>query len=493
MALGTEVALIRETTERHSRVWPTATLYLGLALYLMAPQARTYPAALVGIIAFSVTLMICRNCRPARDAVVSPLNWALFAFFLQLVVTPLLLCFFGPFQSVLPFLPSGRATNLAMLLSSGAFIAFCVGYEVGVGWKDVDRSPQVWRYEWPLIGVLLAIGMVGLLLTFGNIANVIAYFTGPSSRLEFAASSEASVLQVLGILLRPFLGFGVVAAWCHWIDRHRPSLLPALAMVTIVVVLVVLAYGTFSYNRGSFVAPSIAVLAVYGARVRRIRPLPLIALGLVGFTLLTGFRVYRTSQATVPEFLSDPTVRTGITEQTDLNRELQVYAGSPQFLGFILEGTGYGQNLYWGRTLVSSTLYPVPVLGKAFRETSGVAIYNRLIYSRSRGDQVIPFQAEMFLNFHLPGVLVGFFLLGTAVSAIQRAFARAPTALQTFVWQYTATWIAFLIAGSIAAVSQVLIYFFWPAYMLAGMSLIRGRLMRGRAGRASTFHDHRVP
>jgi hypothetical protein len=56
---------------------------------------------------------------------------------------------------------------------------------------------------------------------------------------------------------------------------------------------------------------------------------------------------------------------------------------------------------------------------------------------------------------------------------LQRRFLEAPTALQSFVWQYTATWLAFLVIGSIAVVSQVLIYFFLPIYALAAWSWIR--------------------
>ena len=79
---------------------------------------------------------------------------------------------------------------------------------------------------------------------------------------------------------------------------------------------------------------------------------------------------------------------------------------------------------------------PVPVVGASFRPSSGVTFYNELVYgSANVVDQIIPFQGELFINFHLPGVLLGFFLLGVSIRWLQGRFDRAPTVLQAFAWQ----------------------------------------------------------
>jgi hypothetical protein len=59
------------------------------------------------------------------------------------------------------------------------------------------------------------------------------------------------------------------------------------------------------------------------------------------------------------------------------------------------------------------------------------------------------------------------------MARLQRGFERAPTSLQAFSWQYAATWVAYLVAGSVAVISQIFIYFFWPIYVLAIWSWLR--------------------
>ena len=117
---------------------------------------------------------------------------------------------------------------------------------------------------------------------------------------------------------------------------------------------------------------------------------------------------------------------TSLADKVELTEMFQVYGGAPQYLGFFLEAGKWGANPQWGKVLVSSALAPVPILGKPFRDNSGTAIYNRLIYGMlDSEDQIAPFQGEAFLDFHLAGVLAGFCLLGWIAFKLQAAFARA--------------------------------------------------------------------
>ena len=131
----------------------------------------------------------------------------------------------------------------------------------------------------------------------------------------------------------------------------------------------------------------------------------------------------------------------------------------------MLEEAGWGKPLYWGSTLVASVLHPVPLLGKGFRESSGVAIYNRAIYGNTGvADQIIPFQGELFLNFHLPGIVAGFFGLGLLIGHCQRQFESARSAFAAFAIHYVSMWAAMLVIWSLAVFSQILVYFCWPIY-----------------------------
>ena len=130
-----------------------------------------------------------------------------------------------------------------------------------------------------------------------------------------------------------------------------------------------------------------------------------------------------------------------------------------------------------GRMLLASLVYPVPVLGKAFRDESGVRLYNRMIYGDSGIlDQIVPFQGELFLTFHVPGVVAGFAVLGMILARLQGAFERSRSGFWSYACQYTATWMAFLIQGSLAALSQIFVFFFWPIYVF----VIVRRIATGR-------------
>jgi hypothetical protein len=155
-----------------------------------------------------------------------------------------------------------------------------------------------------------------------------------------------------------------------------------------------------------------------------------------------------------------------LTDKVELTEMFQVYGGAPQFLGFFLEMDKWGSTPQWGRVSGSSALAPLPVLGKPFRDSTGTAIYNRLIYGMlDVQDQIAPFQGEAFLDFHLPGLLAAFALLGWLTFKLQTAFAGSPSFFETFVWQYFSVWICFLIFGSLSVVSQICIYFCWPFYL----------------------------
>jgi hypothetical protein len=189
---------------------------------------------------------------------------------------------------------------------------------------------------------------------------------------------------------------------------------------------------------------------------------------IVSFVLLIApfYGAYRGSTFTGQEILKDPSVRSMLTDKVELTEMLQVYGGAPQFLGFFLEMDNWGTRPQWGKILGSSALAPLPILGKPFRDSSGTAVYNRLIYGMlDVQDQIAPFQGETFLDFHLPGLVAAFALVGWLTFRLQTAFTASLSFFESFVWQYFSIWICFSIFGSLSVVSQVFIYFCWPFYL----------------------------
>ena len=448
--------------------------------FLAVPEENEYPGALAGSFVFLLVQWFLPACRPVPGKLLCPWNWALFVFFLQLVVLPLSLLLFGPALGVLPLLPSDRAINFAMLMNSAAFLAFCGTYHYFAGSSRTSRKTNRWREERraqakPLslmyIGLNGAVGIVGFFLAFGALNKVAEYFSDPSGYLMRLVNVSDKLGPAVGQLLRPFFGICVVMMWCRWLDGKRlGKSKQAGSVVTILAaVAVCLSNATFNYNRGSVVVPLVAMLTVVVSgpcRVPRRMAFSAGAILLIVLLLVPFYGAYRTSNFTGQELFQDASVRGLLAQNVKLPEIIQVYGGAPQFLAFFLEMGHWGANPRWGNVLISSALAPLPILGKAFREGSGTAIYNRLIYGQVEAqDQIAPFQGETFLDFHMAGVLVAFCVLGWVAFRLQTAFVNATSFFDVFTWQYFSIWMFFLIFGSVSVVSQILIYFCWPFYL----------------------------
>ena len=125
-----------------SRAWSFVAFAVVVIAFLSVPSENKYPGALVGAFVFFLVQCFLPACRPVPGKLLCPWNWALFVFFLQLVLLPLSLLLFGPSQGVLPFLPSDRAINLAMLINAAAFVAFCGTYQYFARRWEISRQVE---------------------------------------------------------------------------------------------------------------------------------------------------------------------------------------------------------------------------------------------------------------------------------------------------------------------------------------------------------------
>ncbi|MDE3136085.1 MAG: hypothetical protein KGL59_05905 [Acidobacteriota bacterium] len=485
-----------------SRTWSFLAFLAVAAAFVFARAENRYPAALVSALIFFQVQCFLPGCRPVERPPLCPWNWALFVFFLQLVLLPLSLLVFGPLPGVLPALPSAFAINLAILINVAAFVAFSGAYHFfwrrSQAVRERDRlrratagqpyhlSPQAKTLAerasptLAYIGMNAAIGLAGLVFTFGNFAALRQYFSNPSRYLDRLPTVPAKFSVAAGLFLRPFLGFALILLWCRWLDRASDRRVKVWSgIVTLFAIpAVCLCDATFRYNRGAMVVPLVAMVAVILSGVRRF-PRRTLAFSsaalLLVLSLMPFYGEFRSSDFTLRQLATDPRAREFLAGKIDLAEVFQVYAGAPQFLGFFLEQGGWGTRPGWGQVVLSSVLSPVPILGKPFRQSSGTAIYNRLIYGDSNvADQIAPFVGELFLDFHWAGVLAGFCLLGWAAHKLQSAFENARSSIEIFIWQYFAIWTFFLIFGSASVVSQVFVYFGWPLYCYLFMFRTQG-------------------
>ncbi len=435
----------------------------ALVLFACSAHAAEYPLASLGIAAFLLVQMLLPACRPNWDAPLCPGNIAQAFFWVQLVLVALLIGRYGIREGTLPQVPSAAAIDTAIALRVVAYLAFSAAYQFSASRRRRDDAAPRERESAPtrplLIGGFLMIGLLGQGLAYESFGEYLEYVSSPTQHREREAQPTTAA-GAASTFLRPFLGFGLVLAWAGWLRRRRRGL-PACAAATAGLgVLLLLA--NFSYNRGSLLAPLVGVAAAYSLHVRRVS-VPTIVLG--GALALFGalaFGWYRSTDLEIGQLTSADLDEAWSEDQ--LAEFFQIYASGPQMTAYLIEQRGEGAPLYWGRSLVCSAIYPVPVFGKAFRDGSGVALLNMLIYQDPDNvDQIIAYDAELYINFLLPGVVLGYGLIGWFLRVCQRRFLGAPHAGESYAWLMLALWTVF--PGSLPVLSQMCVYFFWPFYL----------------------------
>ena len=474
-----------------------AVAWIGLLWFCLSMPEPRYVATVVPALGMPLVLAMLPACRPTFRTPLCPHNWVLFVFVLQGLILPLLINAQGAGLGSLPVPATAGNIDRAILISFVAFVAYCIAFQWGNRRTGPNRTyadtPQPERRppHIPLAIVCGVLGATGLLLAFGSPGGLIAYYLSPEQGALTPNTAPASLAGAASTFLRPFLGFAVVLAWSLWADRRAPTasrrariLITAGAGLALVVI-----YASFSYNRGAFAAPLLALVAAYSLRVRRIPWRIVLVGGAVGLLLLLVWGLYRTSSyGSLSDIVSDPSSRDAISRDLSPVETLEVYGGAPQLTGFVLDSERFiPPEFLGGHSLIGSILSSVPILGQSVRDVSGHVLFNRLVYGVHPEfyDQVMPFQAELYVNFGIIAIIVAYALLGLIIARLERGFHRSPNTAQAFMTQYAAVWLAFLIPGSIAATSQIFIYFFWPIYFYLVLNFIGWRSERN-ASRPAT-------
>ncbi len=453
--------------------WTLLLPFLALTALILCPPERRLWMALLSSSAYALLQWMLPKCRLRIEHYFCPVNIALLLFLLKIVAVPGLIMFTGAESRVLSFLPSFATMEGAILVDILAYSAFCLGLTLAPSQLDaplsgslaaaLSRSPSV-AFNW----IFGALGLVGFAAAFGSIGRILLYFTQPEEMAIIQKEQDGTLQGLVGTILRPFLAFALVAWWSRVADEHagqaswRPVVVGLLAALGIT-----LANLTFSFNRAAFMFPLICLAAVYSARIRRI-PIGASASVLAAILpVLIAIGNYRSAGAHAPAASAEVAFR-------ETSENIQAYATGPQYTGIFYDQIQWGTTLYGGTTVLASVMSPVPILGKSFRDTSGPALFNHAIYGRfGVEDQIIPFATELFANFHAPGVLAGFILLGLFLSYAERLFNAAQSMFASFAIQYIALWGAMLSVWSLSIYSQILIYFFVPIYFYLAVLLLR--------------------
>jgi hypothetical protein len=451
------MSAFRRAATSHAGLWVLAINAIALIAFVGSPVAPQYPLAVLGILAFSMVQALLPACRIRMDTPVCPANIAQGYYWVQLVLITVLVGYFGFSLGTLPSLPSKRAIDLAIVANVVGYLAFSVAYQCLA--RPIARRAlgRVWAARAAYFIVPFAlVGLLGLFLTHGSVASFIEYASSPiEQRLR---SEDATTLgSAAGNFLKHFLGFAVVLAWSSWLSAapRRPIVIVRVTAGLVLLLLI----ANFHYNRGTILGPLLGLAAAFSAHVWRIPFKAVIVAGALVLSVAYSFGAYRSSDLNVTE-LSRSAVEEGWSVE-GIVEFVQIYASGPQMTAYVidsLEGT-----LYYGRTLLPSLVYPIPVLGKPFRDASGTVVFNAWIYGDTESfDQILPLNGELYMNFHLVGVILGNVLLGWALAWLQRKFMAAPVPVESYAWLLMALWTMY--PGSLLVTSQIYIYSFWPIY-----------------------------
>jgi hypothetical protein len=103
-----------------------------------------YPGILVATLAFYAAQLIWPHCRFRVDTVLCPLNVAMVLFSLELIALPSLGLFAGFQTGTMLWLPRKEFINLALLLTSLAYLSFA--------WAYHSRKCRLWQSS-PLLNL----------------------------------------------------------------------------------------------------------------------------------------------------------------------------------------------------------------------------------------------------------------------------------------------------------------------------------------------------
>jgi len=206
--------------------------------------------------------------------------------------------------------------------------------------------------------------------------------------------------------------------------------------------------------------PLVGLAAAFSVHVWRIPFKGVVWAGVLALSLAFVFGWYRTTDLDITELSASAVADTWDPE--GVVEFVQMYASAPQMSAYLIESLE--GKFYYGKTLLPSLVYPIPVLGKPYRDMSGTGIFNALIYGDTESvDQVAPLDGELYINFHLAGVVLGNVLLGCVLAWLQGKFVGAPNPVESYAWLMMALWTVF--PGSLPVTSQIYVYSFWPIYI----------------------------
>ncbi|WP_266363306.1 hypothetical protein [Tellurirhabdus rosea] len=387
----------------------------------------------------------------------TPKNVMLFIFLNKLVLIPFEIIIWGNLAPKFEPLKSPMQTEVGVV--GLAFFAFVMGWAYRARQKPGSPDPAQpgngrGRLAWGYLGI----GVWAVLFQYGSLTGYFSRAILKESAETFNLEAGGSLLGLLANLGARFLPFAVMLFWLND-KRDEPPSCPRNLVFTGLCLL-----ASLHSNRANILYPVLTFAGVaFGAwRVRHKLLVLLLAVPAIVlvffFGLVRSLREFAWSE--VPGL-----IRLFIENISYVPMAHQVYFGTPYQITPLLRVNAD----FYGPTLLSSFLFPVPVLGKSFRDTSGVMVYNGEIYGTViHPDQVIPVSGEFYYNGGFPAVFLSHLAIGYAYCFLDQRFKQNLGANQAsaFAWFYLALLFNATIFLSLSVLVQFLIYSAAPALLL---------------------------
>lgn len=463
--------MIRKTSASLLVLSSIALLLLAF-LYVGASAKGDQESRLAGPAIVHATLSALYFMRLARVKSRSTAVWTFFgAFeFLRGSVVPLLILYVG--QDPVPYRDYGSYSSAEKVLWVGVIYFAAVFLFSFFAMRSKTPSSKLTSpvggrslrtgVTDRVIVILMCLGILGLVLRFPSVDSLWSFVTIEDYRVLQSAGQDvqSGIAQLTSNLLRPMLPLAIALLL---VRRREKS--GKLSFLLIIVLLIVsyFSLGSYGLNRATLLIPLIGVLASYiiyfdiEIKFRRIVWVSLLA-GLA-FIQIGSFRseLFAPSGAYVAE---GSWLRT--TVQTVL-----LYGQSPLQTAIIFDGS------YWpGGTVIASILSPIPGIGEVWRNDTGTAFYNQLIYGNSlTRDQILLSWLEVFLSSNIVGLLLFAVILVVAFKTVQVIHDRA----SSFVSIYASVLlIAFASQVSITSINAFIQSFIYLVLVPLSLSFLDG-------------------
>ncbi len=303
---------------------------------------------------------------------------------------------------------------LGHLITLASYLMLSIGWQISKGIEKRKRNESIntnktWKKHYyyflsktkiKIIGwSFLIIGLISLYLYFGDLGTYLLNIFGSKVDEISEQNKGSQLLGVISSFTKYFLPFSI---YCYYslIDIRKKPVIKKVFIITVSVILMILF--TLNSNRQSMVYPLFALIVTMVAE-RRVKILPTLIIFVIAFNFLFQFQYLRKQDG----FSDKSNVDVGILEQV---QNVQIYIGGSQMVTPIFDDL---QPYHF--TIFDSVLQNIPILGKPYRETSGVYYYNVLFYKSNVGfDQVYLTHAEAYKSggiilLSVIFVLIGFF------------------------------------------------------------------------------------